>query len=147
MQPETPHPMTVLDTDVFSEILRNNPCFVRRAAAIPAEELAITVITVEELLRGRLARVREAQSRRDPDAVVSAYHWLAETVEKLAGVAVVRDSSAAEERLRAWREAKVRVKPNDLRVAAIVAASGATLVSRNRRDFALVPGLAVEFWD
>ena len=35
---------------------------------------------------------------------------------------------------------------HDLRIAAICVAQGARLISRNRRDFERVPGLAVEFW-
>jgi tRNA(fMet)-specific endonuclease VapC len=138
--------MTVFDTDVLSEILRNNVEIVRRASLILPSEQAITVVTVEELLRGRLSKVRAAQGRREAAALVSAYGWLAETVEALAKVVILRDSPLAEAQVRAWREANVKVKPNDLRIAAIAVAAQATLVTRNRQDFALVPRLRVEFW-
>jgi predicted nucleic acid-binding protein len=42
---------------------------------------------------------------------------------------------------------RVRVSTHDLRIAAVAVANSATLVSRNRRDFELIPGLSVEFWD
>lgn len=141
-----PSLMIAFDTDAVSEIFRNNPTFVQRASAIPSEEQVITVVMVEELLRGRLEKVREAQSRRDAAALVRAYYWLAETVEKLGQVTILRDSEEAEAQFRAWQAAKVKVKPSDLRIAAIVYTVGATLVTRNRQDFALVPGLRVEFW-
>ena len=138
--------MVVFDTDALSEILRGAPAMVARADSIPGTEQAITAETAEELMRGRLDKIREAQSRRDAGAIVVAYHWFVETVGKLGRVRILRDSEAAEAQFRAWQRARVKVRPNDLRIAAIVHALGATLVTCNRRDFALVPDLRVEFW-
>jgi tRNA(fMet)-specific endonuclease VapC len=40
----------------------------------------------------------------------------------------------------------LNVRKMDLRIAAIVLEIGATLVSRNLRDFRRIPNLAVEDW-
>ncbi|MGH9915476.1 MAG: type II toxin-antitoxin system VapC family toxin, partial [Pyrinomonadaceae bacterium] len=46
----------------------------------PSDELAITIISVEEQLRGRLTQVRQATNAA---RLVQAYHWLHETLDQL----------------------------------------------------------------
>ena len=43
-------------------------------------------------------------------------------------------------------KAKLGVSGNDLRIAAIALEHGATVITRNVRDFELIPGLATEDW-
>ena len=136
----------VFDTDALSQILRGTAEFVKRVAAIPADEQAITAVTAEELLRGRLDIIREAQGRRDGKAIVSAYHWFVETIESLSRVHILRDSVAAETQFSDWQSAKLKGGANDLRIASIVKAANATLVTCNRRHFDQLPGLRVESW-
>ncbi|OAD19720.1 hypothetical protein THIOM_004630 [Candidatus Thiomargarita nelsonii] len=40
---------------------------------VPSKQIAITIISVKELIRGRLAQIRKATK---PDARVKAYYWL-----------------------------------------------------------------------
>ena len=44
------------------------------------------------------------------------------------------------------RQAHIRIGTMDLKIAATCLAHGATLLSRNLRDFQKVPGLRVEDW-
>jgi tRNA(fMet)-specific endonuclease VapC len=44
------------------------------------------------------------------------------------------------------RAAKLGVSKMDLRVAAVTLEAGGTVVTRNKRDFQRVPGLAIEDW-
>ena len=62
--------MFILDTDHISLFQRHDPHVSARVLATPPQELATTVITVEEQLRGRLERVCRARNNAE---VVRAY--------------------------------------------------------------------------
>jgi hypothetical protein len=53
--------MMAFDTDVLTEILLGDPAYVDRAATIPSHEQAVPVIVVEEIMRGRLQVIRQAE--------------------------------------------------------------------------------------
>lgn len=109
-------------------------------------EQFVPIIAIEEILRGRLNAVRLAESRQGKLDIASSYRVLELTVLAFHGLNVLSYSAASEAQFQEWRQQKVRVSTHDLRIAAICVTHGATLVSRNRRDYERVPGLAVEFW-
>jgi len=45
-------------------ILQGNASFVQRAAAIPVREQAVPAIVIEEIMRGRLNAIRQAEAGR-----------------------------------------------------------------------------------
>lgn len=53
--------MNAFDTDVFSEILLGNAAYISRLSLIPADQQAIPIMVAEEILRGRLNVIRQAQ--------------------------------------------------------------------------------------
>ena len=69
--------MYILDTDHISLFQRNDPHVSARVLMTPSLQLAATVVTVEEQLRGRLDRIRRA---RNDEQVVRAYQSLHATV-------------------------------------------------------------------
>ena len=54
--------MIAFDTDVLTEVLLGNAIYVARAAAIPLHEQAVPVIVIEEVMRGRLNIIRQAEA-------------------------------------------------------------------------------------
>lgn len=138
--------MKAFDTDVLTEILLGNAEFVRRASLIPTQEQAVPVVVVEEIIRGRLNAIRQAEAGKGRLTVEQTYELFERTLRALREVTLLSYTSRAEVLFQQWRQQKVRLPTHDLRIAAISAAHSATLVSRNRQDFARVPGLSVEYW-
>ena len=56
--------MIAFDTDVVTEILLGNVAFVQRASSIPIAEQCLPVVVVEEIIRGRLNTIRQAEAGR-----------------------------------------------------------------------------------
>lgn len=135
--------MFILDTDHVSLFQRDQPQVVSRVLATPPLELATTVITLEEQLRGRLERVRRAQSDVE---IVTAYQNLLATSLYFRTITVIGFDEQAQTIFKTLRAQKIRLGTQDLRIAAIALSRGATLVTRNRQDFAMIPVLKIEDW-
>jgi tRNA(fMet)-specific endonuclease VapC len=75
-----------------------------------------------------------------------AYQRLSATVPFFARFRILSFTEQAIVRYEILRKAQRHVGKNDLRIAAIALEYGATVVTRNLRDFQCVPGLAVENW-
>ena len=67
----------VLDTDHLSLFQRGYGPLLPRIQAVPASRMAITIISVEEMLQGRLAQVRRAGQGEER---INAYTWLEKTI-------------------------------------------------------------------
>jgi tRNA(fMet)-specific endonuclease VapC len=133
----------VLDTDTLTLLQHGHAILTSRCAARPPGEVAITVISVEEQLDGRINSIRRA---RRPDDLVLAYQRLIASLHSLAGLPILPFPLPAIARFHQLAAMKLNVGRMDLRIAATVLEVGATLVTRNRRDFGRIPGLQIEDW-
>ncbi len=137
--------MLVLDTDHSSELGYRSVPGLRLLARLQAHsaDATITAITVEEQLRGWLAEIRR---HTDPHQHIRDYARLVRQVELHASLAVLPWDADAVRHFEMLKAQRVRIGTNDLKIAAIVLAHDATLLTRNLKDFAQVPGLKVENW-
>jgi tRNA(fMet)-specific endonuclease VapC len=138
--------MIAFDTDVLTEVLLGNASYIARASMFPAHEQAVPVIVVEEIIRGRLNIIRQAEANNAKISLERAYDLFEETFRDFQQLYILSYTSQADQIYRQWRQEKVRVSTHDLRIAAICVAHSATLISRNRQDYAQIPGLMVQFW-
>ena len=138
--------MRAFDTDVLTEVLLGNAAYVQRAEAIPPDQQTVPILVVEEIVRGRLNAIRQAEGGKGRLTLDQAYHLFEQTLHDFRQITVLSYTPQADALFQQWREQKIRVASHDLRIAAICVVHSATLISRNRRDFERGPGLHVEFW-
>ena len=134
----------LLDTDTLTLHQHGHPLVTARVVAhARTGVVGLTVEGVEEQVTGWLASVRKA---RTPADRAKASRFGARLVGSWSGFTVVPTAVAAV----AVHEQLVRLRLNigkgDLRIAAVALDFGATLVTRNRRDFARVPNLPLTDW-
>jgi tRNA(fMet)-specific endonuclease VapC len=138
--------MFLLDTDVLSMLFREHPSVTERFLRVSATEfVATTVISRIEILRGRfdflLKAADEAELRRARDSISQSERHLA-AIRQMQ----LEESGVLEfERLRKIKSLR-KIGRADLLIACVVLANRATLVTRNVKDFKLVPGLKYENW-
>jgi tRNA(fMet)-specific endonuclease VapC len=136
----------VLDTDHVSLFLAGNQK-VRDRIFLGSNNVALTIVTVQEVFNGWMSQINDpAQSGN----LTELYTRLWMALNYFRDVRVVNFDDAANAcHQRLLKENSVLNKKRlqkDMRIAAIALSLGATLVTRNYKDFAQVPGLAIENW-
>jgi tRNA(fMet)-specific endonuclease VapC len=136
----------ILDTDHFSLLIRNLPQIASRITWYPQEEVATTIITAEEQLRGRLSVIRQFSQTTKSQQLILAYARLNEALNELKKLTVLGFTPEAQRCYADLMRQRIRVGTRDLRIAAIALSINATVVTRNSQDFSKVPGLSHEDW-
>jgi tRNA(fMet)-specific endonuclease VapC len=137
--------LLVLDTDHFSEWEWGSAAGARLQARIGAAntDLAVTVITLEEQMRGWLAEIRR---HNDPHRQISPYAKFQRQVDAFSEWTVLPWDADSARLFADFRQQGLRLGSMDLKVACITLVHDATLLTRNTADFADVPGLTLENW-
>jgi tRNA(fMet)-specific endonuclease VapC len=137
----------LLDTDHLSVLQgQEQPACDRllaRLDRLAPDDIATSIVSFHEQVQGWLAYVSRARSAAQ---VVHAYGKLEALWRSFLKMNVLSFTAAAQARFTELRPQCRRVKAMDLRIASIALETGATLLSRNLRDFRQVPDLVVEDW-
>ena len=111
--------MIAFDADVLSDIWSGDPELTRRAAVISVYEQVVPIVVVEEMLRGRLNGIRQAEAGKSKLSIERAYELLEETLDAFKQVLIFSYSPQAQALYESWRRQKIPVGTHDLRIAAI----------------------------
>lgn len=139
--------MVVLDNDHLSFLEWADGALSRRLqarlSAIVSDEAATTIVNFEEQMRGWMAYLSRARSL---GAQVQAYRRLKQHLDNYRAIPVLEFDDRAAVEFQRLKRLRPRLGAMDLKIAAIVLAHDAILLSRNLTDFRQVPGLRVEDW-
>jgi tRNA(fMet)-specific endonuclease VapC len=108
------------------------------------EEVATTIVTYEEQVRGWLGYI--ATNANSIAKLIEGYKLLKRQLENYSRITLLEFDEVAATKFQHLKKSRLRVGTMDLKIAAIVLAHQATLLTRNTGHFAKVPGLKVEDW-
>ncbi|MEA5479494.1 type II toxin-antitoxin system VapC family toxin [Pseudanabaena galeata UHCC 0370] len=133
----------ILDTDHISLYQRGDLNVINRLSSANPKNLAVTVISLEEQMYGRLSEIKKATSAI---SLITAYSRLEITLDYFKSVQVLPFDQNAHTSFESLIRQKLRVGTQDLRIAAIALSVNGIVVTRNQKDFGKVPNLQVENW-
>lgn len=136
----------LLDTDHITVLQRDGQGYdalSHRLANVAPDDYGTTVVNYEEQCRGWTAKINRANT---PTLRENAYAQLRESLHFFSGLSVWGYDAVSDTQFVSLVQAKVRIGTKDLRIAAVALANGATVLTRNTRDFGKVPGLLFADW-
>jgi len=141
-------PLRLLDTDHVSLALLGNPNVSDRLKSLPKSQWAVSVISIQEIFNGWIVSLNDPRYKNQQ---VELYTRLWQSNQFFQQAQVLNFDTAAhliyQQLLQGNPDLSKRRLDKDVKIAAVALANQAILVTRNQRDFALVPGLAIEAWN
>ena len=138
--------MYIFDTDHLSFIQRNGKegkQILAKLAALQDPEVAVTLITYEEQIRGRLSFLSKAKT---VDEQSLAYQGLQQLALDYQSIVIIPFSPEAILEHQRLRKIYPRLGKMDLKIAAIALTNNAILITRNKSDFGQIIELSIEDW-
>jgi tRNA(fMet)-specific endonuclease VapC len=136
--------MKVLDTDILTLFMRAHTQVLQRRLHEP-EEVVITVLSRIEVLQGRFASLMKAANGEELSRGQERLDQADRDLRAFPVLPISNPAAAEFDRLRQIKRLK-KIGRGDLLIAAIVMANQAILVTRNVKDYRMVPGLSIENW-
>jgi tRNA(fMet)-specific endonuclease VapC len=137
--------MHLLDTDTLTRAHGGSPGIAERVRQVGEENVATTVITAIEILRGRHEFLLKASNGEQLLRAQQLLERSEQLLQTLAIIPVGLTSAAEFDRLRQDKKLK-QIGRADLLIACIALANRATLVTRNLKHFGQIRGLQLENW-
>jgi predicted nucleic acid-binding protein len=103
----------LFDTDTLSLYFQQHPILIQRILRHLHDEIAVTAVTIEEVLTGWYTALRRA---RKLEQVVTAYDRLTATMRELRSWDIVSFGAAAMTRYEHLRALRLNVRKQDVRI-------------------------------
>jgi tRNA(fMet)-specific endonuclease VapC len=138
--------MYILDTDHLSVIDRggaNAQHLLQKLASINPTQVATSIISYEEQMRGWLSYAAKAQTIEQQ---VRAYKELKRQLTNYCTIPIIDFSEQAAQEFQRLKKLYPRLGTMDLKIASVVMVNQAVLLTRNTSDFGRIVGLPIEDW-
>lgn len=114
-----------------------------KLATIKEPTIAVTIVTYEEQVRGRLNFLSKAKTLNEQ---ILAYQGLQQLALDYQSIVIIPFDRAAALEHQRLRKAYPRLGNMDLKIAAISLINNATLLTRNKSDFGQIVELRIDDW-
>ena len=138
--------LLILDTDHASLFLKGNTLVCDRIFQTEPDNLAISIITAEEICQGWLSEINKYSQASQSSRLLLAYSELEKALDFLQTIQRVSFDTNAYAQFAILRQQFRRLGTRDLRIAAIALSINATVITRNAKDFGQIPNLSIEDW-
>jgi tRNA(fMet)-specific endonuclease VapC len=138
--------MYILDTDHLSVIDRggvNGQRLLQRLASIDPTQVATSIISYEEQMRGWLSYAAKAQTI---ERQVEAYRELKRQLTNYCTIPIIDFDDQAAQEFKRLKKLYPQLGTMDLKIASVVLVNQAVLLTRNSSDFGRIIGLLIEDW-
>jgi predicted nucleic acid-binding protein len=137
--------MILLDTDTVTHFSYGNANVRRKIKEAGDEELAIAIITRNEILRGRAESLLKAANEDELRKAAVRFQQAEELLSDFRVVGFDENSIKHFGRLRKQKSIK-KMGRADVLIACIALAHDALLVTRNTKDYKGIAGLRMDNW-
>ena len=114
-----------------------------RLRKLPPDDVATSIISYEEQIRGWTARIASAPS---VERQLLAYSELKSQLKNYCSIAIEQFDESALVYFNQLKLSRVKIGTMDVKIASIALAKNMILLTRNTRDFSKIPGLMFEDW-
>lgn len=138
--------LLILDTDHASLFLKGNTLVCDRIFQTEPDDLAISVITAEEICQGWLSEINKYSQANQSSRLLLAYSEFEKSLDFFQTIQRLSFDTNAYNQFEILRHQFRRLGTRDLRIAAIAVSLNATVITRNAKDFGQIPNLSIEDW-
>ena len=138
--------MYILDTDHISILDRGGmeaQSLLLRLANINAGQVAVTIISYEEQMRGWLSQIAKAKT---VEKQVEDYQKLHRQLMNYFAIPVIEFEQEAAQEFQRLKKLYPRLGTMDLKIASITKVNNAILLTRNSSDFGQIVDLRIDNW-
>ncbi|MFN5260906.1 MAG: type II toxin-antitoxin system VapC family toxin [Pseudanabaena sp.] len=138
--------LLILDTDHVSLFLKGNTLVCDRIFQTEPDNLAISVITAEEICQGWLSEINKHSQADQSSRLLLAYSEFEKSLDFFQTIQRLSFDTNAYNQFEILRHQFRRLGTRDLRIAAIALSLNATVITRNAKDFGQIKNLSIEDW-